>query len=184
MLREHLFPSVTDGAPSYAIAVGAGAAINTRVVWLPGVASTLIGPRAAVWVRSKQGFGLELNGSYYHAADPGDVRFWSEVGLRPSLAFTLGADVGLSLGPSVASALVDVGNRRSIVGAAESQQTWSARVGVDAVVTYRLAPRTSLTFGPEVGLQLRDVQLKPRGEGPNHLRGLWLGVGLGVEWFL
>jgi hypothetical protein len=47
-----------------------------------------------------------------------------------------------------------------------------------------LTPRASLVFGPELGLLLRDVHLQPREQGPDHLSGLWVGVGLGAEWSL
>jgi hypothetical protein len=184
ILREHLFPSVTDGAPSYSVSVSLGVAVSTRAAWLPVAQSALIGPRIAAWVRSQQGFGLELEGGYYHAVDSNGIRFWAELGLRPSWAFALSGDLGLTVGPSASVALVDVGNRSSVVGAFESQQTWSAKTALNAVLTYRLAPRTNLTFGPEVGLQLRDVHLEPRVLGPTHLRGAWIGFGLGAEWFL
>lgn len=183
VLREHLFPSPTSAVPSYSVAASVGAGASTRAVWLPSVDVALVGPSAGVWIRSQQGLGLELNAAYYHSTSTDGIRFWTELGLRPS--WSVQSDAwGLAVGAQSALALLDVGSRASVRGAPESQQTWSARVALDARVTYRLAPKASLTFGPDLGLQLRDVELLPREGAPTHVRGLWLGIGLGAEWFL
>jgi hypothetical protein len=184
LLREHMFASVASGAPSYSIAVNLGVLAEMRAVWLPSVTSLLVGPRAGVWVRSERGFGLELHGSYYQSTDPESLHFWSELGLRPSWVFTFGQELGLSLGATAAAALLDVGSYSSIENATESRQTWNARVAIEGYLSYRLAPRTSLVFGPEVGLLLRDVPLQHRNQAPDHLAGLWFGFGFGAQWFL
>jgi hypothetical protein len=184
VLKEHLFPNATNGAPSYSVAVGLGASVSTHVVWLPTVESVLIGPQFGVWVKSEQSVGIELFGGYYHAAQTEGPRFWSEFGLRPTFALTLTNAVGLELKPTVAAGLLDVGVRRSILGAPESKQTWSARAAFDASISLRLSSSARLRFGPEFGLLLREVGLQPRQDAPSNVRGLWIGLGLGASWWL
>lgn len=184
LLREHLFPSVADGAPSYSIDASLGAGVNTRAIWLPALDAVLIGPRVSVWARSKQGVGVELHAAYHHTATLQGLDFWSEVGVRPSWTLSVGSAFRVGVGVSAAAALLDVGRRAVITHARESQQTWSARAGVDALVSYHLTARTALTFNPELGLLLREVNVESRMVGQANVRGLWLGLGLGAEWAL
>lgn len=183
MLREHLVTSAAD-APSYSVALNLGAGVDTRAIWLPALDAVLIGPQVSLWARSKQGLGVGLHAAYHHTATLQGLAFWSEVGVRPSWELSLGGELDVGFGLSAAAALIDVGQGGVITHARESQQTWGARASADARVSYRLSSRASLTFGPELGLLLRELTVQSRTDGETNVRGLWIGLGLGAEWFL
>jgi hypothetical protein len=88
--------------------------------------------------------------------------------------------VELDLGVSVAAAWVRLGRVRGVDAILDQSETWSAR----AAAVFRLEPRLTrqvrLSIGGEAGLLLRQIPFSPLAGGADRVRGLWLGLDLGV----
>ncbi|MEO8902664.1 MAG: hypothetical protein ABI627_14150 [Polyangiaceae bacterium] len=145
------------------------------------MAATLAGPRLlgewtfARHTRLDAGFAW-LAGSAPDAAKAE----WLELSVSPSRRLQLADGFDLDLGVNLAAAWVRLAHVRGVDAILDQSETWSAR----ATALVRLEPMLSrqlrLSIGAEAGLLLREIPFQPLSGGTDRLRGMWLGLDLGV----
>ena len=145
------------------------------------MAATLAGPRLlgqwafAPHTRLDAGFAW-LVGSAPDAAKAE----WLELSVSPSRRLQLADGFDLDLGVNVAAAWVRLGHVRSVDAILDQNETWSARATALVRVEPRLSRQLRLSVGAEAGLLLREIPFQALGGSADRLRGVWLGLDLGV----
>ena len=145
------------------------------------MAATLAGPRLlgqwslARHTRLDAGFAW-LAGSAPHEAKAE----WLEVSVSPSRRLQLADGFDLDLGLNLAAAWVRLGRVRGVDAILDQNETWSARATALVRLEPRLSPQLRLSLGAEGGLLLREIPFQPLSGSADRLRGMWLGLDLGV----
>ena len=145
------------------------------------LAAMLAGPRLLGQWSFARHTRLDVGFAWLAGSAPDSAKTeWLEVSLSPSRRLQLADGFDLDLGVNVAAAWVRLAHVRSVDAILDQNETWSAR----ATALVRLEPRLSrqlrLSIGGEAGLLLREIPFQPLSAGADRLRGMWLGVDLGV----
>lgn len=154
---------------------------SLAVVDVGAMSSTLVGPRLlGQWTFTRRG---RIDGGFaWLAGDaPGSARLqWLELSLAPMQRVSLSDAVELDLGVSVAASLVSLTRARAVDTITDQHETWSARAAAVARLEPRLSRQWRLSVGLDAGLMLRRVPYQTLAGSDEHLRGVWLGLDLGV----
>jgi hypothetical protein len=168
-----------NGFPIYAhFAWSAGAkaaSIGTSDAWL-------VGPAMDATLKFSSGPRLTLGAAWLAGkatTEASESARWLEGSLSVAQAIELSPSVELDLGLDAAIASVRLSGRAPSEAASN---TWSSRAGAFARVETRLGRHVALSFGPDLGVLLRPLELSDV-SGPRHVAGPWLGgtVSLSID---
>jgi hypothetical protein len=145
------------------------------------MAATLVGERLlGQWTFARHA-RLDAGFTWLAGNAPDSARSeWLELSLAPSLRLALAETLDLDLGVGVAAAWVRLARVRSVDAILDQSETWSARVAPLVRLEPRLSRQLRLSIGAEAGLLLREIPFQPLSGGADRLRGMWLGLDLGV----
>ena len=154
---------------------------SLEVASVGGTDALLAGPRLlGQWsfarrARIEAGFAW-LVGS----APAGGHSEWLELSVAPLQRVALAETLDLDLGLTVAAAWLRLANVRGVDAILDQNETWSARAAAVIRIEPCLSRQMRLSVGADAGLLLREVRFQALDGSPQHLRGAWLGVGVGL----
>ncbi len=105
---------------------------------------------------------------------------WLELSVAPMHRVSLAETLDLDLGLGVAAAWVRLGKVLRVDAIPDQSETWSARATLIARLEPRLSRKMRLSIGSEAGLLLREIPYRPLTGDDQRLRGLWLGLIVGI----
>ena len=105
---------------------------------------------------------------------------WLELFVAPMHRVSLAETLDLDLGLGIAAAWLRLAKVRAVDAIPDQSETWSARAALIARLEPRLSRQTRLSLGAEAGLLLRKVPYRALDQNDERLRGLWLGLSVGV----
>jgi hypothetical protein len=124
---------------------------------------------------------IEAGVAWLAGSAPGSANLeWSELSLSMVRRFELAETLDLDLGLGVAAASVRLTRVRGVDAIPDQSETWSARNALLLRLEPRLSRHVRLSVGGEAGLLLRRIPFLTLAGDAAHLRGMWLGLSLGV----
>ena len=154
---------------------------SLELVDIGGARATLLGPRLAEQWRFAPRTRLEVGVAWLAGSAPAQARAeWLELSLTPLRRFSVAEACEVDLGASVAAAWLRMGHVQGVDAILDQSETWSARIAAVVRFEPRLSRRLRLSAGAEAGLLLRSVPFQPLAGEAERLRGMWLGLSLGV----
>lgn len=146
-----------------------------------GMSATLLGPRLlGQWTFARR-TRLDAGFSWLAGSAPGSARSeWLELSVAPMQRVSLSDAVELDLGLSVSAAVLSLTRVRAVDAIVDQHETWSARAAAVARLEPRLSRQLRLSVGLDAGLLLRRAPYQSLAGADESLRGLWLGLDVGV----
>jgi hypothetical protein len=170
--RERMAAARTQDGPlalrselSFASAAGRLQLFGSRL----GAELTLAAPLRVDW-------GAEL----WAGQLAGDGALLEGLSVSPAYRWALGRALDVDVGVGAALLLVQLPSASSVDGVTDQLSAWTARLDGKVRLQLRLGRQLRGLLGAEGGGLLRDVTWTKAGSGPDRLRGLWLGVSLGL----
>ena len=145
------------------------------------MSATLAGPRLLGQWSFARHTRLDAGLAWLAGSAPDSAKVeWLELSISPSRRLQLADGFDLDLGVNVAAAWVRLGRVRGVDAILDQNETWSARATALVRFEPRLSRELRLSLGAEGGLLLREIPFQPLSGGADRLRGMWLGLDLGV----
>ncbi len=151
-----------------------------------GELSTLLtGPRLeAQWqlaAAPERRTRLETGLSLLEGSAPGSADLqWFEVSIGIERRFALADTLDLDFGLRAAAASLRLAKVRGVDAIAGQSETWSARIAAGLRLEPRLTRHVRLSIGAELGPVQRSVPFQALLGDEQRVRGLWLGLSLGL----
>ena len=124
---------------------------------------------------------LEAGVAWLAGSAPGSAKLeWSELSVSLVHRFALAETLDLDLGLNAAAASVRLTGVRAVDAIADQHETWSARGGLVLRLEPRLSRHVRFSIGGEAGTLLRTIPFQGLAGDSERLRGMWLGLSLGV----
>lgn len=179
-------------ARAAAAALEARRALDGPFALRPSLATASIGSMSALLVGSRltsqwtfpalrPRMRFEVGAAWLAGSAPGSASAeWLELSLSMARRISLADTLDLDLGVSAAAASLRLGRVRGVDDIPNQYETWAARAAISCRLEPRLSRHFRLSVGAEAGPVLRVVPFQSAASEPERLRGLWLGLDLGV----
>ena len=143
--------------------------------------SVLAGPRMlSQWTFAERA-RVDGGFSWLAGSAPDGARAeWFELSVAPSRRVSLAETVDLDLGVNLAAAWFRLAHVRGVDAIVGQNETWSARAAAVLRLEPRLSRQARLSIGADAGILLREVPFQPLAGSADRLRGMWLGLDVGV----